>query len=223
MDDARSGIAPQNRGPRRRTKQRPRQQQRNDGGGTGHGEIMPRRRRAHKRAHGFFFAHSCGCDRPANLATVTNDTAHFPFPPPFSFCSSLVLAAAAGATPGSFVTGNVRVQFLSGSLVRLEVKGPAGFENRNTFHVVNRDWPGTGFSVQTQCRHGGNPHGKLSGARAAKRRVAGSTSALIPLPARISTATTASWKTAGGCRRRQTIRRRGGLPTRRASSRRRGV
>ena len=44
---------------------------------------------------------------------------------------------------GSVVVGSVRVQCLSDSLVRLEVQGPLGFEDRQTFHVVNRNWPGT--------------------------------------------------------------------------------
>jgi alpha-glucosidase (family GH31 glycosyl hydrolase) len=35
---------------------------------------------------------------------------------------------------------------LSGSMVRLEVAGNEGFEDRNTFHVVNRNWPGTSFA-----------------------------------------------------------------------------
>lgn len=39
--------------------------------------------------------------------------------------------------------GDVRVQVLSSTLVRLEVKGPKGFEDRETFHIVNRDeWLG---------------------------------------------------------------------------------
>ena len=65
---------------------------------------------------------------------------------------SLAMLAAAGAPgsePENVTTGNVRAQLLSDSLVRLELKGPAGFENRNTFHVVNRDWPGTAFRVET--------------------------------------------------------------------------
>lgn len=65
-----------------------------------------------------------------------------------------VLAVVVGvliASPGlqafnSVVVGSVRVQCLSGSLVRLEVMGPAGFEDRATFHVVNRDWPGANYS-----------------------------------------------------------------------------
>ena len=47
------------------------------------------------------------------------------------------------------VIGAVRVQLLSDSLVRLELKGPEGFENRETFHIVNRDWPGAKFEVAT--------------------------------------------------------------------------
>ena len=42
----------------------------------------------------------------------------------------------------SVAVGPVRVQVLSPSLVRLEVKGPEGFEDRPTFHVVERAWPG---------------------------------------------------------------------------------
>ena len=47
----------------------------------------------------------------------------------------------------SVVVGSVRVQCLSGTLVRLEVRGPKGFEDRPTFHVVNRDWPGTSVTT----------------------------------------------------------------------------
>ena len=38
--------------------------------------------------------------------------------------------------------GNVRVQALSATLVRLEMKGPKGFEDRPSFHVQERSWPG---------------------------------------------------------------------------------
>ncbi len=48
----------------------------------------------------------------------------------------------------SVVIGKVRVQPLSDSLVRLEIKGPKGFENRKTFNVVDRDWPGAKFSTE---------------------------------------------------------------------------
>jgi hypothetical protein len=65
--------------------------------------------------------------------------------------SVVLLAATVSAAPASFVTGNVRVQLLSGTLLRIELKGPEGFENRDTFHIVNRDWPGTAFSAQTNA------------------------------------------------------------------------
>jgi len=38
--------------------------------------------------------------------------------------------------------GPIRVQALSPTLVRLEGQGPRGFEDRPTFHVVERSWPG---------------------------------------------------------------------------------
>ncbi len=42
------------------------------------------------------------------------------------------------ATPMDTVIGNVRVQAISPTLVRIEMKGPKGFEDRATFTVVNR-------------------------------------------------------------------------------------
>jgi PKD repeat protein len=47
---------------------------------------------------------------------------------------------------GNVVVGNVRVQLLSDSLVRLEFKGSGGFEDRPTFHVASRDFPGVSFT-----------------------------------------------------------------------------
>ncbi|MEI9864798.1 MAG: hypothetical protein WDN00_09640 [Limisphaerales bacterium] len=44
------------------------------------------------------------------------------------------------------IIGQIRVQVLSSSLVRLELKGAKGFEDRNTFHVVDRNWPGTPYA-----------------------------------------------------------------------------
>jgi hypothetical protein len=64
------------------------------------------------------------------------------FLPGLGLCPNL-----ANATPSDIVTGKVRVQLLSDSLVRLELKGPKGFEDRLTFHVLNRDWPGTTFTT----------------------------------------------------------------------------
>jgi hypothetical protein len=50
----------------------------------------------------------------------------------------------------NIVVGKVRVQLLSKSLVRIELKGPEGFEDRSTFHIVNRDWPGTSFTTNVE-------------------------------------------------------------------------
>jgi len=43
---------------------------------------------------------------------------------------------------------NIRVQLLTKSLFRIELKGKEGFENRKTFTVVNREWPGVGFKEE---------------------------------------------------------------------------
>ncbi len=58
-------------------------------------------------------------------------------------------AAPLFAQQQSVVIGNIRVQLLSDSLVRLEMKGPEGFEDLYTFHVINREWIGAEFSTQT--------------------------------------------------------------------------
>ncbi|MBS1713477.1 MAG: DUF5110 domain-containing protein [Armatimonadetes bacterium] len=50
--------------------------------------------------------------------------------------------SARGEGPAQYVSGNVRVQVLSDRLVRIEERGPKGFEDRPTFLVQNRDWPG---------------------------------------------------------------------------------
>src|SRR5580692_11684812 len=63
----------------------------------------------------------------------------------------MMATLVATALPGSVVVGNVRVQLLSGSLVRLELRGPTGFEDRNTFHVLNRNWPGIEFSTNVEA------------------------------------------------------------------------
>jgi len=65
--------------------------------------------------------------------------------------TGFALLPVAGAAPSSAVIGDVRVQLLSDSLVRIELKGPAGFEDRETFHVVNRDWPGMAFLPATNA------------------------------------------------------------------------
>ena len=63
------------------------------------------------------------------------------------FCLST--GALMGATNRfEFISGNVRIQFLSGSLLRVEEKGSQGFESRPTFQVVGRDWLGVSFGVR---------------------------------------------------------------------------
>ena len=44
------------------------------------------------------------------------------------------------------ILNDLRVQALSKSLIRIEKKGPKGFEDRPTFHVVNRNWEGCNIS-----------------------------------------------------------------------------
>ena len=47
----------------------------------------------------------------------------------------------------SEIIGNVRVQVLSPTVVRLGGQGPEGVEGRETFHIANRDnWEGTGVT-----------------------------------------------------------------------------
>merc|ERR1719188_575993 len=61
-------------------------------------------------------------------------------------CATLARAASQGRTPsgreGEVTIGDVRVQALSPGLVRIEPRGPKGFEDRPTFMVVNRTFPG---------------------------------------------------------------------------------
>ena len=68
----------------------------------------------------------------------------------FSACRPGSQQAVAQQNALSSVTvGLVRVQLLNSSLVRLEVEVPYGFEDRPTFHIVERHWPGTEFTTNT--------------------------------------------------------------------------
>ncbi len=67
-------------------------------------------------------------------------------PSPFAASISsafLLLLSPLASHAQDFVVGPVRVQCLSSSLVRLELRGPRGFEDRTTFHIAQRNWPGT--------------------------------------------------------------------------------
>ena len=66
-----------------------------------------------------------------------------------NFFAAGIQPAMAGTGPPSVVAGKIRVQLLSDTLVRIEERGAEGFEDRPTFHVVNRGWPGTAFTTNT--------------------------------------------------------------------------
>ena len=51
------------------------------------------------------------------------------------------------------IVSNFRIQSLSGNLIRIEQKGPKGFEDRITFTVVNRNWQGDDLQVKKEEDH----------------------------------------------------------------------
>ena len=59
------------------------------------------------------------------------------------------MAAASRSTFSQVVVlgGRARVQVLSPTLLRIEPKGPKGFEDRTTFTVVERNWTGAPLHV----------------------------------------------------------------------------
>lgn len=69
------------------------------------------------------------------------------------FLAAGIHPAMAKTGPENVVAGKIRVQLLSDSLVRIEWQGAEGFEDRNTFHVVNRNWPGTAFTTNTDANN----------------------------------------------------------------------
>lgn len=62
---------------------------------------------------------------------------------------TLAERAAAPREPAVYeaVIGSIRVQTLSDTLARVELEGPNGFEDRKTYHIVGRDWPGEPLEV----------------------------------------------------------------------------
>ncbi len=58
---------------------------------------------------------------------------------PALLCLLALLSSARGE---DVIVGDIRVQTLSPRLVRIERRGPLGFEDRETFLVVERSWPG---------------------------------------------------------------------------------
>jgi alpha-glucosidase (family GH31 glycosyl hydrolase) len=61
----------------------------------------------------------------------------------------LLITSIGLAAVGSEIVGTVRVQVLSPTLVRLENRGPNGFEDRATLFISNRTWPGATYSRST--------------------------------------------------------------------------
>ncbi|MBN2841975.1 MAG: hypothetical protein JXM68_02730, partial [Sedimentisphaerales bacterium] len=57
--------------------------------------------------------------------------------------TNVLPATTLSASVTDQVIGDVRVQPLSSTLVRIELRGPAGFEDRPTFHITGRDMTGT--------------------------------------------------------------------------------
>ena len=60
---------------------------------------------------------------------------------------ALLFQASAMAATTSFTFNSVRVQVLSPTLVRIEAKGPKGFEDRPSLRILKRDWPSVAATV----------------------------------------------------------------------------
>ena len=60
---------------------------------------------------------------------------------------ALLLCVVAGVNGGSVTVGNTRITALSASLVRIEPKGPKGFEDRDTFNVIGRSHFSDGLPI----------------------------------------------------------------------------
>ncbi len=75
--------------------------------------------------------------------------------PSIIFLSGILVLALPlhAAVSSEAIEGNVRVQALSPTLVRIEQKGPQGFEDRKTLTVVNRDWAGVPVKVEKKEGH----------------------------------------------------------------------
>lgn len=66
----------------------------------------------------------------------------------FLICACLFSLNILAAQPSEEILGNVRVQLLSDTLVRIELKGQKGFEDRPSFTVVGRDnWDAVEYTV----------------------------------------------------------------------------
>jgi len=67
--------------------------------------------------------------------------------------AAMALAVLSAAEISQVTAGNIRVTFLNRNLVRLEQKGPKGFENRTTFNVVSRKGQPVQLKVAADARY----------------------------------------------------------------------
>ena len=65
-----------------------------------------------------------------------------------SYLACFLWIQPVSAQSGEAIVGRMRIQALSKNLIRIEQRGPNGFEDRNTFTVVDRNWPGETINVQ---------------------------------------------------------------------------
>ncbi len=72
----------------------------------------------------------------------------FPF---LAFASAglIIPMQSSHAQFAELTVGDMRIQALSETLIRIEQRGPKGFEDRATFTVVSRDWPGDTITVES--------------------------------------------------------------------------
>jgi hypothetical protein len=68
----------------------------------------------------------------------------------FSCLTGISFIQRANAQISEAIMGTIRIQALTENLIRIEQRGPKGFEDRNTFTVVNRNWPGESIKTQEQ-------------------------------------------------------------------------
>lgn len=65
-----------------------------------------------------------------------------------SSLTGIIFLQLANAQSNEAIVGEMRIQALSENLIRIEQRGPNGFEDRNTFTVVNRKWQGERINIQ---------------------------------------------------------------------------
>jgi hypothetical protein len=70
--------------------------------------------------------------------------------PLFLIISGILLLHPVKAQSDEKIIGDIRIQALSENLIRIEQKGPQGFEDRSTFTVVDRNWLGDMLQVQKE-------------------------------------------------------------------------